>query len=897
MPATASNKSSLSLGKVIGAGTYGIVYKGHHGPRTVAVKKVRLTHVTNQEQIDNEIQMLKRLTDRHVIQYYAHKRVQDEIYLVTDYAEGGSLQHAIGSKKLKSWNVKQRIAHEIAKGLAFIHYEGVVHRDLKSANVLLTRTLEVKLCDFGLSIVKELSGVHSPNSRVGTCRWMAPELFHSPHIHTYESDVYALGMVMWEMAAMCTIPFQRMENNLDVATEVQRGRTEIIPRDTPPVYQQLIEHCWSMDPHSRPTAAAVASALQIQSEQQPMDGTQLMASYNEYISPAAFVPMVPSPVTPSHMAPLRAAPSPMVLTSVALSPEDSHPVPEAVLASIQRDLDNLVQGLTRPTHREERFFQRQLKRWRDAWADVWPKLLGKKNRDPIRWLHKAAERGNTLAQYELAMLYHVGRDVPLCEHCAAKWFRRAAEQGHPGAQYYIGMLFEVGKGGGRVAQNEEIAKEWFRRAAAQNHPNALYRLAAIQLRDLGVCRMEELPDEQADSPPLPNFLGAWGSHAPTPYIDGQGVAGAAWNNPTTVGHSPEWARHCGVQTSPAMSDTRFRTVQEYAPDVRDSLVPRPPEDGQCATSVVHQSSADVERDLELLRAAISQRFYSLSEHTTPVMAAQPASSVVDPQQAAFSAQGSPAPPMPSHVAQSIARATEWLMMAVGQNDPNAQFLTGQLLLTAEGDAQNVRRAFELFCDAARQNHQGAQQWMGLLQGYPGIEQHTRVVSQDDPGAQNMAARAHDAGHGTSQHDSQVPHRPRRRTLQEDENVQVVQRGALCGLSLGKKKHVKQDAQEWQATNEINEDDDCILLDSLDSLDAPLQEILQDPTSYSVYYPRAAEGDAKAQFIIGLIWENGQHKGRDLVMAMAWYNKAVKNGHPEAQHRLANIVRRRSKKGQ
>ncbi|KAG0239680.1 hypothetical protein BGW41_007563 [Actinomortierella wolfii] len=165
--------------------------------------------------------------------FYGVVHQNDEVWLITDYAERGSLKRAIDNALLVGWEIKKRIAQDIAKGLAYIHHEGILHRDLKSANVLLTKSMEVKLCDFGLAIVKDLIEAPSANTLYGTVRWMAPELLNDRPQYSAKSDVYALGMVMWEMAAMCTVPFKRTFD----PKAILAGYRERLPGGTPEDYR------------------------------------------------------------------------------------------------------------------------------------------------------------------------------------------------------------------------------------------------------------------------------------------------------------------------------------------------------------------------------------------------------------------------------------------------------------------------------------------------------------------------------------------------------------------------------------------------------------------------------------------------------------------------------------
>ncbi|KAF9979190.1 hypothetical protein BGZ73_004076 [Actinomortierella ambigua] len=281
-----TNKPSLELGEFIGAGTYGIVFKGRYNTRKAAIKKFRLqANAARHAEIEREIDLLQRLQFRHIIQFYGTFRQGPEISLITDFAEGGSLRQAIENSRVANWTDKERIAQEIADGLAYIHHENILHRDLKSDNVLLTKHMEVKLCDFGLAVVKTSIGSHTTDTMRGTVRWMAPELLLAARPrYTNKSDMYALGMVMWEMAAMCTLPFNTVQNNYAVAMAVHAGERELLPDHTPAEYRRWVERCWKQEPSERPQADEVTLPADTASEQPYLESTSSHPSVSDTMS-------------------------------------------------------------------------------------------------------------------------------------------------------------------------------------------------------------------------------------------------------------------------------------------------------------------------------------------------------------------------------------------------------------------------------------------------------------------------------------------------------------------------------------------------------------------------------------------------------------------------------------
>ncbi|KAG0239884.1 hypothetical protein BGW41_007464, partial [Actinomortierella wolfii] len=187
--------SSFELVDQIGAGGFGCVYRVLRAGLPCAAKKCYASHADlSQAAAKKEIDILKQLHHRHIIQYFDTIDHEGHTYIVMDLAEKGSLKGAIARNEVTDWPTRNRIAHEIARGLEYIHSHDILHRDLKTANVLLTRFMEVKLCDFGLAKVKTLSSSKSTTSFKGTLRWAAPETLELKARYSTKSDVYALGM-------------------------------------------------------------------------------------------------------------------------------------------------------------------------------------------------------------------------------------------------------------------------------------------------------------------------------------------------------------------------------------------------------------------------------------------------------------------------------------------------------------------------------------------------------------------------------------------------------------------------------------------------------------------------------------------------------------------------------
>lgn len=250
----------LNFGKKLGEGGFGVVHQGTWRKHTnVAIKQLLvddLSHAASKE-FDTETQTMVRLRSPHIVQFYGYC-VSPKRCIVMEYMPNGSLYKVLkNTNQPLDWSIRIRIAIDMASGLAFLHEERILHRDIKSLNVLLDESYRAKLADFGLAKVKTEV---KPKSRqdIGTPAWMAPELFKGT-AYTEKSDIYSFGITLWELAAR-KIPFVGVGRVL-IPSLVNQGTREAIPEDCPQKLASLIAACWAGSPNDRPDADAVATYL------------------------------------------------------------------------------------------------------------------------------------------------------------------------------------------------------------------------------------------------------------------------------------------------------------------------------------------------------------------------------------------------------------------------------------------------------------------------------------------------------------------------------------------------------------------------------------------------------------------------------------------------------------
>eukprot|EP00884_Botryococcus_braunii_P000534 jgi/Botrbrau1/10481/Bobra.0133s0085.1 len=227
---------------------------------------------TELESFRQEVRVLSRLQHDRIICLRGACLAPPHICIVEELAEGGSLYDRLHGRGTKpglaaaqriSYREIIQIALDVADALAYLHgcTPTVVHRDLKSQNVLLDRQGRAKVCDFGIAKFKNKTFISTVNSQAGTPNYMAPELFEGQRV-TEKVDQYSFGILLWEMLTG-KMPWASLSTPLQViyVVGVQKRRLDI-PSDCTAVLRQIIRECWAEDPDARPSFHTILQMLQ-----------------------------------------------------------------------------------------------------------------------------------------------------------------------------------------------------------------------------------------------------------------------------------------------------------------------------------------------------------------------------------------------------------------------------------------------------------------------------------------------------------------------------------------------------------------------------------------------------------------------------------------------------------
>eukprot|EP00727_Mastigamoeba_balamuthi_P004797 m51a1_g14315 putative serine threonine protein (833) ;mRNA; r:5102-9953 len=219
-----------------------------------------------------EVSALRSLRHPNLLLFMCYARTADALIVVSEFMPRGSLLDVLSDRAIPmSTAIELSILNDVATGMAYLHSSSpqIIHRNLKSSNVLLSESMQAKVCDFGLTItahtrVSEAARVLG--SEQGSLLWSAPEVI-SHGAFSAKSDVYAYGIVLWEVVTR-EVPYKDMNPALVPACVVEKScRPTVGPEfETVQPLRGLMEQCWAQLPDARPEFSGILAGLYKASE-------------------------------------------------------------------------------------------------------------------------------------------------------------------------------------------------------------------------------------------------------------------------------------------------------------------------------------------------------------------------------------------------------------------------------------------------------------------------------------------------------------------------------------------------------------------------------------------------------------------------------------------------------
>jgi hypothetical protein len=264
----------LSIKKVIGTGAYGQVFEGLYQNTKVAIKKLK---VTDSKLFEKEVGVLSSLRHPNVVLFLGVCKSGPYELIVTEFLELGSLDTFLREKRHNNerhvaftFNKKIDILLDVARGMQYIHSQGLIHRDIKTSNILLDKHYTAKICDLGHSRMVSTNSLMT--GTIGTLQYMSPEIILNQQ-YDNRTDVYSFGIVMYEVFFE-KIPFHMIDEQngfgnmwclgIDVAKNEKRPA---IPDDISDYsvqeldYLRCMKQCWKANPEDRPSFDEITSSL------------------------------------------------------------------------------------------------------------------------------------------------------------------------------------------------------------------------------------------------------------------------------------------------------------------------------------------------------------------------------------------------------------------------------------------------------------------------------------------------------------------------------------------------------------------------------------------------------------------------------------------------------------
>ncbi|KAK8354002.1 hypothetical protein V6Z12_A05G195000 [Gossypium hirsutum] len=241
--------------------SYGDLYKGTFYGQDVAIKVLRIEHLNEnlRREFTQEVNIMRKIQHKNVVQFFGACTTPPNLCIVTEFMSGGSIYDLLHKQKSGfKLPLLLKLAIDVSEGMSYLHQNGIMHRDLKAANLLMDENGVVKIADFGVARVQAQPGVMT--AETGTYRWMAPEVIeHKPYDH--KADVFSFGVVLWEMLTG-KLPYENLTPLQAAVGVVQKDLRPVIPQYTRPKFVELLERCWQQDPSLRPEFSEITNLLE-----------------------------------------------------------------------------------------------------------------------------------------------------------------------------------------------------------------------------------------------------------------------------------------------------------------------------------------------------------------------------------------------------------------------------------------------------------------------------------------------------------------------------------------------------------------------------------------------------------------------------------------------------------
>merc|ERR1711907_236248 len=254
--------------KCLGKGTYGTVFrvKRLSDGKLYAMKQVDIKKMTSKERkaAVNEIRILASLSCPYMIRFYEAFIEGDQLHIVTDYAAYGDLFRQMKKHSSRNTTFSERAVWsfflQLVIGIKYLHEHGILHRDLKAANIFVDAEGCLKIGDFGIAKILRPGSMFAMD-QIGSPYYVSPEIWKKRPYDT-KSDIWAIGCFLYELIALHP-PFQAA-NMEALSKKIVTGKFEPLPTTTSPELQRLVRPLLALEPKARPDINELLSLQVVQ---------------------------------------------------------------------------------------------------------------------------------------------------------------------------------------------------------------------------------------------------------------------------------------------------------------------------------------------------------------------------------------------------------------------------------------------------------------------------------------------------------------------------------------------------------------------------------------------------------------------------------------------------------
>lgn len=269
------NYDDFSFIRLLGKGNSSTVYYGMYKNQEVAIKVLRLeNHKKDLEDFKKEMQIMSELRSPHIIHFHG-ATFHPKQCIVLEYCPNGSLFHILQNNNYKvNWKIAIQWMIQTVRGINTLHLwkPQIVHRDLKSLNLLVDSNKKIKVCDFGLS--RYVTADQDQNTLMkmrGTFAYIAPEVYHGKPF-TSKADIYSIGIIIWEILTRLLYgkhsrpygEYRYIRHDFQIVIQAaSKGIRPTLPKQTPEQLREIYDRCVHENPENRPSCTELLDLLDI----------------------------------------------------------------------------------------------------------------------------------------------------------------------------------------------------------------------------------------------------------------------------------------------------------------------------------------------------------------------------------------------------------------------------------------------------------------------------------------------------------------------------------------------------------------------------------------------------------------------------------------------------------